>query len=211
VALSTFWPIFLFVAVEILARTPWPSGARWAALRWVGLLPVALVAALVSYRHLSGLLGFYGEDPITVAIGPLAVDGLMVMATGALLATASVVDTESAQATPEAPVRDAPATPVPDAPRVQPPARRPRRRAARATATTAATSGVSTAERVATVRAQHPEWTAPQIAEHLEISPRSARRYANVPTPTVPEGIETPAPLTVTQSDATQNAAPRAA
>jgi hypothetical protein len=41
----------------------------------------------VSYRHLSGLLAFYGEDGLTVAIGPLAVDGLMVMATGALIAT----------------------------------------------------------------------------------------------------------------------------
>src|SRR5690606_65095 len=48
---------------------------------------VASVAAVVSYRHLSGLLSHYGEDPLTVAIGPLAVDGLMVVATGALLAT----------------------------------------------------------------------------------------------------------------------------
>jgi hypothetical protein len=46
-----------------------------------------LVAATVSYRHLSGLLHFYGEEAITATIGPLAVDGLMVMATAALLAT----------------------------------------------------------------------------------------------------------------------------
>jgi hypothetical protein len=30
---------------------------------------------MVSYRHLSGLLAFYGEDPLTVLIGPLAADG----------------------------------------------------------------------------------------------------------------------------------------
>jgi hypothetical protein len=81
------WPIFLFVAVEILARVAWPHGLTWQLLRWAGLLPVAVVAALVSYRHLSGLLAFYGEESIVCVLGPLAVDGLMVMAAGALLAT----------------------------------------------------------------------------------------------------------------------------
>src|SRR5207253_3341144 len=80
------WPVFLFIAIEILARTSWPTGWRWWLLRHAGLLPVAAVAALVSYRHLSGLLAFYGEDDLVVTIGPAAVDGLMAMATGALLA-----------------------------------------------------------------------------------------------------------------------------
>ena len=84
---AVFWPVALFVATEILARVAWPSGRTWQALRWGGLIPVAAVAALVSYRHLSGLLGYYGEEPIVRILGPLAVDGLMVMATGALLAT----------------------------------------------------------------------------------------------------------------------------
>jgi hypothetical protein len=82
-----FWPLALFVAVEIFARTEWPAGRRWVLLRFAGLLPVAGVAAVVSYRHLSGLLAFYNDDRLTVLIGPLAVDGLMVMATGALIAT----------------------------------------------------------------------------------------------------------------------------
>jgi hypothetical protein len=84
---AVFWPVALFVAIEILARVAWPAGRRWVVLRFGGLLPVAAVAAVVSYRHLSGLLTFYGEDGLTVVIGPLAVDGLMVMATGALIAT----------------------------------------------------------------------------------------------------------------------------
>ncbi|GAA2355727.1 DUF2637 domain-containing protein [Dactylosporangium salmoneum] len=46
---------------------------------------MALVAAVVSYRHLSGLFRHYGEDPLTATLGPLAVDGLMVMAAAALL------------------------------------------------------------------------------------------------------------------------------
>jgi uncharacterized protein DUF2637 len=85
---AIIWPVFLFIAVEILARTAWPHGRIWHLVRWAGLLPVAVVAALVSYRHMSGLLAHYGEEDLVVWLGPLAVDGLMVMATGALLATA---------------------------------------------------------------------------------------------------------------------------
>jgi len=84
---SMFWPILLFVAVEILVRVAWPQGFWYALLRLGGLLPVAGVAALVSFRHLSGLLAFYGEDAVVSFWGPLAIDGLMVMATAALLVT----------------------------------------------------------------------------------------------------------------------------
>ncbi|WFE27806.1 DUF2637 domain-containing protein [Solwaraspora sp. WMMD791] len=87
IAISVFWPIALFVAVEILTRIAWGDGFWWFFARVVGVLPVALVAAVVSYRHLSGLLAHFGEDPMTVAIGPLAVDGLMVMASAALMVT----------------------------------------------------------------------------------------------------------------------------
>jgi hypothetical protein len=92
------WPVFLFIAVEILARVAWPAGLVWHFVRWAGLLPVAVVAALVSYRHLSGLLAHYGEEPIVYYLGPLAVDGLMVMATGALLATGRHHTTNTATA-----------------------------------------------------------------------------------------------------------------
>lgn len=84
---AVFWPVALFFAIEILARTPWPAGKRWIAVRFVGLVPVAVVAAIVSYNHLSGLLAHYGEDRLTTVIGPLAVDGLMVMSSAAVIAT----------------------------------------------------------------------------------------------------------------------------
>jgi len=120
-----FWPIFLFLALEILARTRWPRGWGWLALRFLGLLPVAIVAGVVSYRHLSGLLGFYGEDPLTATIGPLAVDGLMVVATGALIATShhrvakpavtfTTVDTQAVESAADpAPPPPVEATPLP--------------------------------------------------------------------------------------------------
>src|SRR4051812_24093988 len=83
---AVFWPVALFVATEILTRVVWPKGWTWRLLRWAGMLPVAAVAALVSYRHLSGLLAFYGEEPLVCVLAPLAVEGLMVMAPGAILA-----------------------------------------------------------------------------------------------------------------------------
>jgi hypothetical protein len=96
VVAAVFWPVALFVVVEIVARTDWPAGRRWVALRYAGLLPVALVAAVVSYRHLSGLLDHYAESALTARLGPLAVDGLMVTASAALVASsrrpAPVVD-----------------------------------------------------------------------------------------------------------------------
>ena len=122
------WPVFLFVAVEILARVTWPTGSGWQVLRWGGLLPVAVVAAFVSYRHLSGLLAHYGEEPIVYYLGPLAVDGLMVMATGALLATARHrADTRSSSDTRSAPADTASLSivdfqPAPPAPAVPTPA-----------------------------------------------------------------------------------------
>ncbi|WP_018253848.1 MULTISPECIES: DUF2637 domain-containing protein [Salinispora] len=87
VVLSLCWPVMLFVSAVILVRTEWPRELRWLAVRYFGLLPVAGVAAFVSYRHMSGLLAYYGEDGLTSRVGPLAIDGLMIMATGALLAT----------------------------------------------------------------------------------------------------------------------------
>ncbi len=107
------WPVFLFVAVEILARVAWPTGLTWQAIRWAGMLPVAAVAALVSYRHLSGLLAFYGEEPIVCVLGPLAVDGLMVMATGAILATGQPTHTTSTTAADTRPAPTPPAVPTP--------------------------------------------------------------------------------------------------
>jgi hypothetical protein len=49
---------------------------------------VAAIAAIISYRHMSGLLAAYGEEGVGAILGPLAVDGLMVVSSGALMAVA---------------------------------------------------------------------------------------------------------------------------
>jgi hypothetical protein len=119
---AVFWPVALFVAIEILSRTTWPEGIAWRMVRLGGLLPVAVVAAVVSYRHLSGLIRYYGEDGLTAAFGPLAVDGLMIVASAALLASPSsppstVVSPLAEQATlPAGPVQDVASTDDPATP-----------------------------------------------------------------------------------------------
>jgi len=188
---AIFWPVALFVATEILARVAWPSGRRWSALRFAGLLPVALVAGLVSYKHLAGLLHFYGEDAVTSHLGPLAVDGLMVMATGALLATARRVAAHAedtapvAVAAPEIPpaaVIDAPAAPVPTLRKA--PVKR-------------VTPRPASAAKVAKVAAKMPGASAAAIAVKAGVSPSTVRRHlaalaAADASPSAPVPAETP-------------------
>ena len=182
---AVFWPVALLVAIEVLARVSWPAGGRWLAIRFGGLGPVAVVAAVVSYRHLSGLLAFYGEDTITSTVGPLAVDGLMVMATGALLATRP-----GGAVTPPAAGHDRPSgrTRRPDTPRpavraVRPDIGRTDRRTPR----------VDTAARVSALRSAHPDMAAADIAARLGVSDRTVRRHLARSIRTTTEAEEVPA------------------
>jgi hypothetical protein len=192
---AIFWPSALFVAVEILARVAWPAAARWFALRFAGLLPVALVAAVVSYGHLSGLLAFYGESQWTAAIGPLAVDGLMVMATGALIATSAArTATVTADPVPVAvtvtPPAEVPA-PVPVQPRPAPASARPK-----------VTRRPPSADKVAKAAAKLPGASVAQVAAKAGVSESTARRYMPADRPaagaTVPSAFPLrPAPIPV--------------
>ncbi|WP_433208070.1 hypothetical protein ACQP00_42595 [Dactylosporangium sp. CS-047395] len=189
---AIFWPLALFVAVEILARTAWPAGKRWSTLRFVGLLPVGLVAAVVSYRHLSGLLGFYREDQLTAAIGPLAVDGLMVMATGALLATgarrSAPAVTEPEPVTPPAPVVELPAPepePMPEAMPATEPTAPVKPVAKRATTPKRQPSA---AARIAAAIARSPRASDAAIAARLGLSETTVKRHRRQAVDSVSSG-----------------------
>jgi hypothetical protein len=83
---SAFWPVALLLATEVLIRVQWPEGAWYGLARFGGLSAVAVVAGLVSYSHMSALLGSWGEPWAVSHLGPVAVDGLMVLCAAALLA-----------------------------------------------------------------------------------------------------------------------------
>jgi hypothetical protein len=155
-----FWPTALILSVEVISRVYWPRHWWWAFVRFGGLSTVAVIAAIISYRHLSALMTSYGEDPLSAAIGPLAVDGLMVVSSAALLAIgtgrkaeASAVPEASSAATQvllppiEVHVPSAPAEPTPDARTSADhrPAKTPRRRhSSAAKRRTAAATGTRT-------------------------------------------------------------------
>ncbi|MCL9762741.1 DUF2637 domain-containing protein [Frankia sp. AiPa1] len=52
----------------------------------VAVATVAIVAAFVSYRHMRGVAMQHGEDPMSAAVLPFSVDGLIVAASMAMLA-----------------------------------------------------------------------------------------------------------------------------
>jgi hypothetical protein len=81
---AAFWPIALAVAVEVLSRVTWPAAFKWPGL--LGTVLVGGVALVVSYRHMNGLLIYFGESEISAALGPIGVDGLLIVGGFALLA-----------------------------------------------------------------------------------------------------------------------------
>jgi hypothetical protein len=85
------WPVALLIALEVIARVSWPHKRIYTFTRYAGLTTVACIAALLSYKHMSALLIFYGEDALSAALGPLVIDGLMVICSTALLAIADNV------------------------------------------------------------------------------------------------------------------------
>jgi hypothetical protein len=182
---AVFWPVAVLAAIEAFARVPWPDGARWVLLRFGGLLPVALVAAVVSYLHLSGLLASYGAESFETRVGPLAVDGLMVIGTGALIATSrtrrrDLVDAVEAWVdAPDAPTSPAPAGAVDFDPwSLAEPAHE--REAAPEPVMTPGrtrTRALPAAERVARLRKRHPDVTQSDAARRLKLSVRTVARH----------------------------------
>lgn len=82
---AAFAPLALVLAVELAARVRWQPGWASAVMRWGGTGLVAAVTAVVSYRTQVDLFAQYGEDEVNAVILPLSVDGLMLVAAGALL------------------------------------------------------------------------------------------------------------------------------
>lgn len=82
---AAFWPTALLLSVEILVRVRWQPEKRWTVARFTGLIVVSVVAAILSYLHLRSLLLFWQYGEFQATIGPLAVDGLMLIAASALL------------------------------------------------------------------------------------------------------------------------------
>lgn len=86
---AAVWPVALLVSVEVLSRTAWRAGWHWTLVRFGGVAVVALGSAVISYGHIHAVLRSWGYDPVGAGVGPLVIDGLMVVSGFALLAMSS--------------------------------------------------------------------------------------------------------------------------
>lgn len=82
--MAAVWPTIVYLAIEVLARTVWTGRVARVTAR-VSAAIVGLVAAYLSYQHLSALLASYGEPAWSARLGPLGIDGLMAVCAAALL------------------------------------------------------------------------------------------------------------------------------
>lgn len=83
---AAVWPIALLISVEALSRVAWRPGWQWMLARYGGAGTVALGSGVISYGHLKGLLLAWGYGGLEASVGPLVIDGLMVISGFALLA-----------------------------------------------------------------------------------------------------------------------------
>lgn len=83
---AAVWPIGLLLSVEVLSRVRWPRGWAWGLARFGGSGTVALGSAVISYGHLRDVLLAWRYGTLAAAVGPLVLDGLMVISGFALLA-----------------------------------------------------------------------------------------------------------------------------
>jgi hypothetical protein len=83
---AAVWPIVLLISVEVLSRVQWPTGFLWGLARYAGAGTVAIGSAVISYGHLREVLLAWGYGHPGADVGPLVLDGLMVVSGFALLA-----------------------------------------------------------------------------------------------------------------------------
>ncbi|MEO6088415.1 MAG: hypothetical protein ABIQ18_35410 [Umezawaea sp.] len=83
---AAVWPVALLVSVEVMSRTAWRAGWHWTLVRIGGVGVVALGSGVISYGHIHAVLIGWGYDRLGAGVGPLVIDGLMVVSGFALLA-----------------------------------------------------------------------------------------------------------------------------
>lgn len=82
---AAVWPLMLLLAVEVMSRVRWAPGWQWTAARFGGVGVVGLGSAIISYGHIRDVLLEWHYGEFSAHIGPLVVDGLMVISGFALL------------------------------------------------------------------------------------------------------------------------------
>lgn len=85
--LAAGWPVLVLLAVHMFVSPRWSAALMFQVWRWAGVLSIGGMAMLVSWTHLHALLLSRGQMDIVAVLGPLAIDGMAIMATGLILST----------------------------------------------------------------------------------------------------------------------------
>lgn len=85
--LAAGWPVLVLLAIEMFVSPRWSAKRMFQVWRWVGCLAVGGMAMVVSWTHLHDLMASRGQLAIVAILGPLAIDGMAIMATGLILST----------------------------------------------------------------------------------------------------------------------------
>ncbi|MEV6769944.1 hypothetical protein AB0N05_15085 [Nocardia sp. NPDC051030] len=93
---SAVWPILLMLSVEVLLRVRWRPGIWWKLARYGGVGTVAIGSAIISYGHVYHVLMAWGYDLIGARVGPLAIDGFMVICGFAMLSESTPTESHTA-------------------------------------------------------------------------------------------------------------------
>lgn len=102
--IAGFWPAAVLLVIEMFVSRLWPRTRGAQAIRWGASMIFGFIAAFMSWIHLSDLLESRAQGPVVSALGPLAIDGLAIMATALILAARG----HRVAASAPAPVQDAP-------------------------------------------------------------------------------------------------------
>ncbi len=108
-AIAAWPPLALLLTVELISRVP-VHRPLLAVTRLVATVTISGIAAWVSYWHMAGVAGRYGETGASVYLIPLSVDGLVVVASVCLVELGGRIQQLTAPMT--APVVTASVTPA---------------------------------------------------------------------------------------------------
>lgn len=87
IILAGAWPVLVILTIEGFVSRRWSPRAGFQVLRWAGCLAVGSMAMMASWVHLHDLMASRGQITAVATGGPLAIDGMAIMATGLLLST----------------------------------------------------------------------------------------------------------------------------
>lgn len=113
------WSIALLLSVEAISRVRWRSGWLWGLARYVGLGVVGLGSFAISYGHMSEVLTAWGYG-MGAYVGPIVIDGLMVISGFALLSESTVDEPAAEKPKPKRTVAEVVGQPKAEKPAAEP-------------------------------------------------------------------------------------------